>query len=335
MKNRIVLLMTFAMITSAALGQTPPLVSIYDIQYLPPGQPNSPYLGDTVRTGGVVTVGTDVFYAGSGVSFWIGGPAGGPWSGIMSLCPEFQGVPELAVGDSVLFIGIVTESSYQTTLIVIPETVELRMFGLPEPPPAEIPASYLDLSGIGDSLAIQYEGVFCRIYDLTVDTVINYSSTSIWECHDSTGVCLVREASDSIPNSYRPDEGTEFEFIQGVVGARFGAFHLQPRYLRDLRLDQLSVEDYLPKPIYIELLQNYPNPFNASTTIEFTLPEESEVELVVYDLLGRKVATLIEGTKPAGIHSIIWDAEDVQSGVYFARLESKDKVRNMKMVLLK
>ncbi len=96
-----------------------------------------------------------------------------------------------------------------------------------------------------------------------------------------------------------------------------------------------STTEYELKPDNFALSQNYPNPFNASTTIEFSLPEESAVELVVYDLLGRKVATLAEGVKTAGIHTIIWTADDVPSGVYFARLETKNTAKNVKMVLLK
>lgn len=88
-------------------------------------------------------------------------------------------------------------------------------------------------------------------------------------------------------------------------------------------------------PRKIAFLQNYPNPFNASTTIEFTLPEEAEVELSVYNILGQKVATLCDGRKPAGKYVVTWNAGDYPSGVYFARLETKEYSKDIKMVLLK
>jgi parallel beta-helix repeat protein len=90
-----------------------------------------------------------------------------------------------------------------------------------------------------------------------------------------------------------------------------------------------------PLPRHYILYQNYPNPFNASTTIEFTLPKESHVELSVYNILGQKVATLFEGQKTAGKHSVTWDAGVAPSGVYFARLKSRGNCKTMKMLLLK
>jgi hypothetical protein len=88
-------------------------------------------------------------------------------------------------------------------------------------------------------------------------------------------------------------------------------------------------------PDNLALLRNYPNPFNASTTIEFTLPEESEIELSVYNILGQKIAVLFDGHKPAGGHSVTWSARDLPSGVYFARLEGGRHSENIKMILLK
>jgi hypothetical protein len=96
----------------------------------------------------------------------------------------------------------------------------------------------------------------------------------------------------------------------------------------DTESDGILPEDYY-------LLQNYPNPFNASATIEFTLPEESEIEISVYNILGQKVAVLFEGVKPPGQHTATWQAGDAPSGVYFARLEGAGKSRAVKMLLLR
>ncbi len=93
-------------------------------------------------------------------------------------------------------------------------------------------------------------------------------------------------------------------------------------------------------PTQYALEQNYPNPFNPTTEIAFSLPTRSDIELNVYDILGRKVRTLAEGTLDAGKHSVTWDATDdrgkkVASGVYFYLLKSGNVHESRKMILLK
>lgn len=70
-------------------------------------------------------------------------------------------------------------------------------------------------------------------------------------------------------------------------------------------------EDHFPVPDIFMLMQNYPNPFNSSTTIEYGLPEPGHVKIEIYDLLGRKVETIVDEQKQAGTHSITFDASDL------------------------
>ena len=94
-------------------------------------------------------------------------------------------------------------------------------------------------------------------------------------------------------------------------------------------------------PIRASLLQSYPNPFNLSTTLSFDLPEPSDVSLVVYDVLGRKIIELAKGSHGAGTHTAIWDANEQASGVYLARFtvtgsDGEMKYSNVnKLVLMK
>ena len=88
-------------------------------------------------------------------------------------------------------------------------------------------------------------------------------------------------------------------------------------------------------PTETALSQNYPNPFNAVTTLTFDLPELSYVSIAVYNILGQVTATLFEGEKQAGVHTIAFDASEYPSGVYFARLETKNATKSIKMLLLK
>jgi hypothetical protein len=88
-------------------------------------------------------------------------------------------------------------------------------------------------------------------------------------------------------------------------------------------------------PVQFSLSQNYPNPFNAATTIEYALPHAAAVKLEIFDILGQRVATVIDGPKPAGYHRAMWNAGDNSSGIYLARLQAGDDVRRQRMVLLK
>ncbi|MEJ2636436.1 MAG: aryl-sulfate sulfotransferase [Calditrichia bacterium] len=83
------------------------------------------------------------------------------------------------------------------------------------------------------------------------------------------------------------------------------------------------------------LHQNYPNPFNPATTIKFDLPKTSRVDLKIYDILGKEVATLISGKLNAGAHSVKWNGVDMASGVYFYRLEIDGVVQTRKMMLMR
>ncbi|MBD3232470.1 MAG: T9SS type A sorting domain-containing protein, partial [candidate division Zixibacteria bacterium] len=80
---------------------------------------------------------------------------------------------------------------------------------------------------------------------------------------------------------------------------------------------------------------NYPNPFNASTNINFSLPEAGNVSLEVYNLMGQKIATLVNGYKEAGQHTVNWDASSYSSGVYFYKLDAGEKLLTRRMTLLK
>ena len=92
-------------------------------------------------------------------------------------------------------------------------------------------------------------------------------------------------------------------------------------------------DDYLPEGF--RLSQNYPNPFNGSTTIRFSLAEPRFVELQVYDLLGRKIQSLVNNYLPVGINHVNFDASAFSSGVYFYHLKAGDFSQSRRMVLIK
>ena len=91
----------------------------------------------------------------------------------------------------------------------------------------------------------------------------------------------------------------------------------------------------LQVPETFMLDQNYPNPFNPATTIRFTIASSSHVQLQVFDMLGRVVATLVNGQKPAGTYAVNFDASRLATGMYLYRLASGNNVQVKKMMLVK
>ena len=101
-----------------------------------------------------------------------------------------------------------------------------------------------------------------------------------------------------------------------------------------------SVHDIVTLPEELDLLPNYPNPFNPVTTMRFHLPEPAEVQLIVFDIGGRQVRTLLYEERAAGYHEIPWDGTDalgnsVATGVYLARIEAAGASDVIKMIYLK
>ena len=113
----------------------------------------------------------------------------------------------------------------------------------------------------------------------------------------------------------------------GENGANMGAFGVGCEDILSTDMDVI--------PLQYVLHQNYPNPFNPVTTIRFDLPEDADVQLLVYDVLGREVAELVSGRVLSGFHEVIWDASDVSSGVYLCQLTTLNSVITNKMVVVK
>jgi hypothetical protein len=100
--------------------------------------------------------------------------------------------------------------------------------------------------------------------------------------------------------------------------------------------DQMTdIETEPGLPVGFTVLRSYPNPFNATATIEYVLAKTGEVEISIYNMLGQKIETLYAGRSQAGENSLIWNADDYPSGVYFARLQTSGISGTLKMILLK
>ena len=97
--------------------------------------------------------------------------------------------------------------------------------------------------------------------------------------------------------------------------------------------DELNVEVTIP--IEYSLDQNYPNPFNPTTTISYSLAEDGFVNLVIYNLLGEEVTTLVNSKQKVGRYEVVFDASKISSGIYLYRLVSNNFLSIKKMILIK
>ena len=95
----------------------------------------------------------------------------------------------------------------------------------------------------------------------------------------------------------------------------------------------LSREIYIPEEFSLE--RAYPNPFNPVTTIQYGLPVDVAVNIIVYDLQGRIAEELVSGMQTAGYHTLHWDASNHSSGIYFVKMMTTEFIKTQKLMLVK
>jgi len=142
----------------------------------------------------------------------------------------------------------------------------------------------------------------------------------------------------SLDGEIMPAGHTELFTVAGLNDIEITHIELGSSDGRLIEVSRALAEGFLP--VSYALMQNYPNPFNPETSIEFTLPQASQVMLSVYNVLGQRVVTLVDGDFPAGVHQVQWNGTDrhgqaVASGIYLYRLVSGAETMTRKMMLLK
>ena len=141
-----------------------------------------------------------------------------------------------------------------------------------------------------------------------------------------------------VPIEYSGQEVPDSAYIEFVVadtseaGGGIGSYAI---------IDDLSfggptgVHDNNVTVDYYKLGQNYPNPFNPITTINYSIPNSSFVQLIVYNSIGQEIANLVNETIAAGNHNVEFDASNLPSGIYFYKLQASSFVETKKMILMK
>ena len=140
--------------------------------------------------------------------------------------------------------------------------------------------------------------------------------------------------SPSNPSSFGEDESGEV-YIIGYVNGQIYTFEPLPG---EMPTAVLSEESELPRAHALH--QNYPNPFNPQTVIHYDLPVGGHVDVSIFNLMGQKVSTLVDGHRSAGSYSLVWDGKDdnqksLASGVYLYRMETDGFAQTRKLLLLR
>jgi hypothetical protein len=141
-----------------------------------------------------------------------------------------------------------------------------------------------------------------------------------------------REVRDILQQTARSDAHTGAELPNNTWGPgkidAYAAVMAAANLSTNIDSDATLPGDYA-------LHQNYPNPFNPSTNISFTIPAAGNVQLIVYNVLGQRVSTLLNGPMSAGSHTVNFSANRLSSGVYLYQLRAGDYVQNRTMLLIK
>ncbi len=204
-----------------------------------------------------------------------------------------------------------------------------------------------------DSLAFDYAYAATSMYFIdSLEILCSTDSGQNWESlvllHGGPNGGLVtapHSTSEFVPD---PDEWETMKLTlpEGVTKFKFKAMSAggNDLFLDNIRICEqegsVTLIDDLEVPREYSLQQNYPNPFNPTTTIAFSLPQNSMVSLKIYDILGNEIRILIDEVQPAGTHSIVWEGKDdrglqVASGIYFCRFKSEGFTETKRMILIR
>ncbi len=163
-----------------------------------------------------------------------------------------------------------------------------------------------------------------NIFGLDVETWVYYYGESVSTYY------LMKNLCDKFGVTVERSEAGEEWFLRGAIlnGVKYGTITSVKENNSDLQ------------PKNFEIFPNYPNPFNGRTSISFYIKTEQDINISIYDLLGRKVASLLNNKISSGFHTIAWTGKsdqgnELSSGVYIFRIQGQSNFKQMKMLMIK
>jgi len=194
-----------------------------------------------------------------------------------------------------------------------------------------------------DPMLIMYDEPFAGLDPISL-TVVGDLIRRLNDALGATSIIVTHDVQESLKIvDYVYFVAAGFNSLLSAAESVVGASTMYTSYASGDFLNQqtdVTEENGGALPQTFDLAQNYPNPFNPRTEIRLSIPRESHVRLVVYDILGQTVKTLVDGGMHAGSFVVDWDGTNqsgtqVSSGMYFYRLTTDDFTATKKMVLLK
>ncbi len=301
-----------------------PLVAIKDIQYTTEPSGISPLLDQRVTISG--TLSTEPFGSFFKGYFFVQESIG-MWSGIL-----VKHLTDVAEGDSVILTGTVADNhGGVTTLIDVSgfKILKKSVFGID---PIIVTTGEI---GTGGENAEAYEGVLIKATG-TCDN--DNQGWREWSIDDGTGSVKIYHR---FLDDFTPDIGHTYK-IKGIqyYSYRNNSYKILVLNEGDIVENPQGVENISKIPTDFKLYQNHPNPFNPETTIQFSIPKRSRVELTIYNVLGQKIRNLICQNYPVGEHTVKWDGRDdsgkiVNSSLYLLKISAGDFADIRKMTFMK
>jgi len=293
--------------------------------------------------GGVSAWNSSVYFTNSIFSFnnslAIGGAINSGNSHLVLESTIFNGNISANWGSALYYFGSLNENSdLESGLIINNVTITNNLSTTPDQFPGA--ACYITENTFADiTNSIIWGNTPFDAYDSISTVTVSYSNVNGRSDYDS-GVndWIGGNIINVNPLFCEPDSG-DYTLAEnspcvgtGENGVNMGAFDVGCS-------DILATEEIVIPEVFV-LHQNYPNPFNPMTTLQYDLPEDAQVKIMIYDLMGREIRTLVNKGQTAGFKSVVWDAtnnvgEPVSAGMYLYRISAGDFTSVKKMVLLK
>lgn len=315
-------------------------LGVVDLQYTPWPSGNTRYEGCEVTVSGVVTADTAQYNSGYS-SYALQDPGTQQqWAGLVF---DTEEVVEVTRGEHVSITGLVTDYDPDwlfkfggnTRLI----NAQVTLVETLNEPDATV-VSCEDVHQTADEIE-SYEGVLVKLNNVTISSVNDFD----WSITDESGF---QTLIDDDMATFGADnfmgtlvEGQELDHVMGIFNYSYGTYKVQIRDVADLGQTVGIDDDVQVNPYDYALHDNFPNPFNPETQIRFSIGSQEDVKLIVYDVVGRQVRTLIKGSAyDPGFHVVNWNGLDnqgqkVPSGLYIYRIKAGSFIADKKMLLVK